>query len=179
MLKELKIDKIQLQFMDSQRLNAEQDWKKLRPLLVKSLKVFQQFYWGRGKHGLAVEARKAKTLELAVNLCGNGRIRKLNKNYRQKDKSTDVLSFPVHESLRENAFVGFSYDVLNLGDIFICREVATRQAKEFGISYQSEIVHLLIHGLLHLCGYDHEISNTEEKIMFSLEDKLMKAINKE
>ena len=65
-----------------------------------------------------------------------------------------------------------------LGDIFICREVALRQAKEFGISIEEEILHLFIHGFLHLCGYDHEISREEEKLMFGLEEKLLEKISK-
>lgn len=102
-------------------------------------------------------------VELSLVLCGKDKIRQLNRVYRKKDKATDVLSFPIHEALRELDI--FPYPLLELGDIYICKEVAARQAHEFGLSFQEEILHLATHGLLHLCGYDHEISESEEKLM--------------
>ena len=82
-------------------------------------------------------------------------------------KLTDVLSFPVYETLRSNSesFIEPG-PVVHLGDIFICREVALRQAKEFKITFEEEFLHLFIHGFLHLCGYDHEMSKEEEELMF-------------
>jgi probable rRNA maturation factor len=67
--------------------------------------------------------------------------------------------------------------VVNLGDIFICREVALRQSKEFNVTLEEEILHLFIHGVLHLCGFDHEISEKEEVIMCEHEDMLVKQIS--
>ena len=76
------------------------------------------------------------------------RIRELNRQFRGIDKATDVLSFPAEEES-------------NLGDIAISVETAAAQAKENGFSFEDEISQLILHGLLHLCGYDHETDNGE------------------
>ena len=75
-------------------------------------------------------------------------IRKLNQQFRGIDKATDVLSFPADEAD-------------NLGDVAISVETALRQAKENGLSFDDEIAQLILHGLLHLTGYDHETDNGE------------------
>ena len=77
-------------------------------------------------------------------------IRKLNQQFRGVDKATDVLSFPDDGT-----------DALNLGDIAVSVETAARQAKENGLSFDDEIAQLILHGLLHLSGYDHETDNGE------------------
>ena len=118
-------------------------------------------------------------VEVDLVLCGAFKIKTLNSSYRDKPKVTDVLSFPVYDTLRSNAedFVEPG-PVVHLGDIFICKDVALRQAKEFGISIEEEILHLFIHGFLHLCGYDHDLSRKEEKLMFGLEEELLDKISK-
>ncbi|HEU5459217.1 MAG TPA: rRNA maturation RNase YbeY, partial [Pyrinomonadaceae bacterium] len=73
---------------------------------------------------------------------------KLNQQFRGVDKATDVLSFPADEQD-------------NLGDVAISVETATRQAKENGLSFDNEVGQLILHGLLHLSGYDHETDNGE------------------
>ena len=78
------------------------------------------------------------------------RIRELNRQFRGIDKATDVLSFPADET-----------DELNLGDIAISTETAATQAKENGLSFDDEIAQLILHGLLHLSGHDHETDNGE------------------
>jgi probable rRNA maturation factor len=76
------------------------------------------------------------------------RIRELNRQFRGVDKATDVLSFPAEEES-------------NLGDVAVSVETATVQARENGLSLDDEIAQLILHGLLHLCGYDHETDNGE------------------
>jgi len=76
------------------------------------------------------------------------KIRELNRQFRGVDKATDVLSFPAGESI-------------NLGDIAVSVDTAAVQAKENGLSFNDEIAQLILHGLLHLCGYDHETDNGE------------------
>ena len=76
------------------------------------------------------------------------RIRELNRQFRGIDKATDVLSFPAEEKL-------------NLGDIAVSVETAAMQARENGLTLEGEIAQLILHGLLHLCGYDHETDNGE------------------
>ena len=76
------------------------------------------------------------------------RIRELNRQFRGIDKATDVLSFPAEEEF-------------NLGDIAVSVETAALQARENGLPFDQEIAQLILHGLLHLCGYDHETDNGE------------------
>ena len=76
------------------------------------------------------------------------RIRELNQQFRGVDKATDVLSFPDE-------------DPGNLGDVAISVETAARQAKDNGLSFDNEVAQLILHGLLHLSGYDHETDNGE------------------
>jgi probable rRNA maturation factor len=90
----------------------------------------------------------------SVALVGNGRMKELNNFFRNKDTTTDVLSFP-HEPDE------FDPNPENLGDIVISVEQAKKQADENGLTLENEIKQLILHGLLHLCGYDHEIDNGE------------------
>jgi len=113
--------------------------------------------------------------ELSMTLCGRVKIQSYNKKYRAKDKATDVLSFPLCENLRKYSEKA---PFLSLGDIFICHEVARRQAKIFKLSYEDEVIHLLTHGFLHLLGFDHELSDIEDRLMRDLEEKLIKKISK-
>jgi probable rRNA maturation factor len=99
-------------------------------------------------------------------------IRKWNKTYRGKDKMTDVLSFAQRES--ENVFVG---DDRELGEILICFSIAKKQAKEYGSSLDFEVTRLLVHGLAHLAGYEHEdVSEKIEAKMKRFEEKVLNAI---
>ena len=77
-------------------------------------------------------------------------IRQLNRQFRNTDKATDVLSFPAGDE-----------DELILGDIAISVDTAARQAKENGLTFDEEVAQLILHGLLHLCGYDHETDGGE------------------
>ena len=89
--------------------------------------------------------------EVSVTFCDNAYIRELNRDYRGKDKETDVLSFPQFEGMiPEDA-----EEVLPLGDIVISLERAREQAKEVGNTYHQEVAFLAIHSTLHLLGYDH------------------------
>ena len=88
------------------------------------------------------------------------RIRELNRQFRGVNKATDVLSFPAEEKL-------------NLGDVAVSVDTAAVQAKENGLTFDGEIAQLILHGLLHLCGYDHETDNGE---MNRLEIKLRRKL---
>ena len=85
----------------------------------------------------------------SVALISDDRMKQLNELFRGKDSTTDVLSFP-HEPDE------FDPDKDNLGDIVISVEQAQKQAAENGLTLEGEIKQLILHGLLHLCGYDHE-----------------------
>jgi probable rRNA maturation factor len=97
-------------------------------------------------------------------------MQKLNRDYRGLDKPTDVLSFAYHE---ESGFAHAEADALHLGDVVIAVETAERYARELGLTYDRELEHLIIHGTLHLAGYDHETDNGE---MQRLERKLRRAL---
>lgn len=90
----------------------------------------------------------------AVAFVSDRRMKELNHLFRGKDSTTDVLSFP-HEPDE------FDPDKNNLGDIVISVEQAQRQAEENGLTLEGEIKQLILHGVLHLCGYDHETDNGE------------------
>jgi probable rRNA maturation factor len=82
-------------------------------------------------------------------------MRELNRMWRHKSGTTDVLSFPAEQDEFEKA------EETRLGDVIISVEQAARQAKENGLTLEDEIAQLILHGLLHLCGYDHETDNGE------------------
>ncbi len=90
-------------------------------------------------------------------------VKELNKIYRGKDKPTDVLSFPMGDEIEGR---------LLLGDVVISADTAYRQAVEEGITVEEKILQLLIHGILHLIGYDHEKGKEEEKEFFNLERRI-------
>lgn len=93
--------------------------------------------------------------DMSVSLVGDGRMRRLNRQYRQKDRSTDVLAFAFREGRAPHRF---NRSAAHLGDVVIALPAAERQAKAAHRSVDEEVVALLIHGVLHLCGYDHERS---------------------
>jgi probable rRNA maturation factor len=99
-------------------------------------------------------------------------MRRLNREYRGLDKPTDVLSFAYHESPDDFAA---NETRAHLGDLVISVETAARYAQELGLTFERELEHLLIHGTLHLAGYDHETDNGE---MQRLERKLRKQLLK-
>jgi probable rRNA maturation factor len=103
--------------------------------------------------------------EVGVLICDDATIRSLNRHYRSKDSSTDVLSFPAGFAQPD----GPTY----LGDVAISLETAQRQAAEDGISIERELQSLLLHAIIHLCGYDHE---TDDGEMEKLEGSVRKEI---
>ena len=107
-----------------------------------------------------------KDADATIAFVSDRRIKKLNKQFRATDKTTDVLSFPAETD-------GFVESEPNLGDIAISVERAEFQAKENGLSFDQEVAQLILHGLLHLCGYDHETDNGE---MNSLELRLRREL---
>lgn len=97
-------------------------------------------------------------------------IRQINSRYRHKDSATNVLSFPF--SLDEHVELP-DLPILELGDIIISEERAVEEARQMNLSPQRRMTWLVIHGLLHLLGYDHEISAEEERRMFAKEQELL------
>ncbi len=113
-------------------------------------------------------------ISVNVTIVSQNEIRRLNKEYRNVDKVTDVLSFPMYE--RDELKSGEMLDEnisSDIGDIVICRVRAKQQAKEYCHSEQREFCFLALHGLLHLLGYDH-IKKCDEEVMFPLQDEILK-----
>ena len=113
---------------------------------------------------------KDKNIEVSLNLVGEVKIKELNKKYRGKNEVTDVLSFPLEETRLKK------YDILPLGDIFICLPFAVKEAKRQSISLKKELAWLTVHGFLHLSGYDHDKSKQDAEKMFKIENQILNKI---
>ena len=107
--------------------------------------------------------------EISLLLCDNLFIKDLNREYRDKDLPTDVLSFPQFAEIME---ITQGEHAVLLGDIVISLEKAQEQAELFGHSFEREAVFLFIHGLLHLLGYDHELPE-DEAVMIAAQKRLI------
>jgi rRNA maturation RNase YbeY len=110
---------------------------------------------------------KVEKAELSLALVGDPEIRKLNAKYRGKNYPTDVLSFPAED---------LPGPIRLLGDVVISIDKMRAQAKERGRPFKEEVTILLIHGIVHLLGYDHERSARDARIMARLERKIYRAL---
>ncbi len=115
--------------------------------------------------------------EVSIVLVDNEKICELNRRYRNIEKPTDVLSFPIvnmknGEILSDECDINMDDNELIIGDIIISLEKAVKQANEYGHSFERELAFLTIHGMLHLLGYDH-INPEEEEIMFKLQEDIL------
>lgn len=140
--------------------------RKNRVLVKKKVKGVESKLLSKIAHR-ALEVLGLSKVELSIALVSDAQIKRLNKLYRNKDKPTDVLSFPIGEKLE---------DWLILGDIVISVDTAKRQAQELGHSLEEELKRLLVHGLVHLLGYDHELGGEEEKKFFELEEFVLREL---
>lgn len=113
-------------------------------------------------------ALREQSSELGVELVGDGFMQRLNRTYRKMDRPTDVLAFSMREAPGPMSPV--------LGDVVISLHTARRQAKEGGHSIDEELAILLIHGILHLCGYDHERNAREAVRMWRKERALFETL---
>ncbi|GLO66610.1 MULTISPECIES: rRNA maturation RNase YbeY [Oceanobacillus] len=118
------------------------------------------------KEGVTSEA------ELSVNFVDNKEIQVLNRNYRQKDTPTDVISFAMQESNEDEMEIIGADGPLVLGDIVISVDKAKEQSIEYDHSLERELGFLAVHGFLHLLGYDH-MKEEDEKRMFSRQEEIL------
>ena len=114
--------------------------------------------------------------EISVSFIDNEAIHKLNRQYREKDKPTDVLSFPIWEKDELEDGSAFDGHAVTLGDIIISAEQAKVQSLEYGHSLEREICFLAVHSVLHLLGYDHETSEEDEHYMKQKQEDVLKKI---
>lgn len=113
-------------------------------------------------------------VEVSISFVDNHEIQQLNREYRDKDQPTDVLSFPLVD--REQLEGGQAYGEMLLGDIIISIPRAQEQAIEYGHSFLREMAYLTVHGMFHLMGYDH-MEPEEKAIMRKKEEQVMKEVN--
>ena len=114
-----------------------------------------------------------KSCELSIILCSKKDITKLNKDYRGVDGVTDILSFGLLNTRIKN--IDNPDKILHLGDIWICLSIAREQSKIKKHSLRLEIVILLIHGIIHLFGHDHNIKKGKDE-MDTLTEKILKKV---
>lgn len=118
---------------------------------------------------------KYHDFDVGILLTTNATIRRYNKEYRQKDKPTDILSFPYHPDLQPGKRIKVLVpEDKNLGDIIISLAYAKKDASNWGHSFDEHMVMLLAHGIAHLLCYDH-ITDEQHAVMSRVEKKLKKA----
>ncbi len=110
-----------------------------------------------------------KNTEISIALIGEGRMRKINKRYRGKNRVTDVLSFP-EKHIGAEKFITHLKNFSGLGEIVICLREIKKNVRRNSSAYEKELSRVLIHGVLHLLGYDHEKSEQKAKEMKEKED---------
>jgi probable rRNA maturation factor len=122
-------------------------------------KKFVQDWTKKVYRNLKTQKVLKKEKDLIVVFVTSAKMKKLNSQFRGKNKHTDILSFaPIEPS--------------SLGELVLCLPVLKKQAKEHKLSTNHEIGYMLIHGILHLLGYDHETSAKDAKLMFKIQDAL-------
>lgn len=112
------------------------------------------------------EGLNPENVSISLSFVSKDKIKKLNKEFRNVDKVTDVLSFPMYEGKIPNL------PEIELGDVVICMDKIKAQAKEFGHSEERETYYLFVHSMLHLLGYDH-MNEKEKKKMRAMEEKVL------
>lgn len=113
---------------------------------------------------------------VSCHLCPSVEIQQLNKEYRNIDKDTDVLSFPLFEGMEDILRQPKSIPI-ELGDIFISLDKAYSQSLELEVDLYSEVIHLFVHGFFHLLGFDHELGPEQEKLMEKCERELIEKLS--
>jgi probable rRNA maturation factor len=126
---------------------------------INQTKIPMPKLWLAEVDGFLRQELKLKSQELTIVFLNPAAAQKLNKKYRKRNYATDILSFP-------------SDSPATLGELILCPQVLKRQAKEHGLSFKAELSYMLIHGVLHLLGYDHEKSKSSARRMFKIQDQL-------
>ena len=115
-----------------------------------------------------------KNLYISITLTNSENIKKINKEYRNIDKITDVLSFPMFQKEEIQKICTKDFEKMNytLGDVVICIEKVIKQAEEYGHSFERELAYMAVHGFYHLMGYDH-IKEEEKQEMRQKEENIL------
>jgi len=146
---------------------------KINVIIDEEFNTLVEEAWLQTLAGQVLDAEQAdKSSELGIVIVGQDEIHRLNRIYLEEDKPTDVISFPLfpeYETALDDTgdlpqFVTPPDEEVHLGEVIISYTQAALQAKEHGHSAQREITVLLIHGILHVLGYDHDIPEREQKM---------------
>lgn len=135
------------------------------------------------KYKITIDKLVAKALKLegfcvpnvyiGIGVVTEEEIKKINSEFRKVDTSTDVLSFPIFSRSELAKMKDEKYDTeTSIGDIVLCMDVIERHAIEYGTGFNREMLYMIVHGICHLLGYDHEIEE-EKKEMRALEEKIL------
>ncbi len=119
--------------------------------------------------GVLPKTKQKQLSRLAIFFVGEQRMQTLNRSYHGTDRVTDVLAFP------SGAEKWPQTGKVELGDVVLCLSYIDKQARRFGVSAKQERARMLIHGVLHLLGYDH-VAKKDAKIMFSLQEKALERL---
>ena len=128
--------------------------------------------WVRRVAVACAERVGLKSARFSIIVTNDAYIRNINREFRSDDRPTDVISF----SNRENPFPAVDDSSEEIGEIYISLQRAEEQAKEYMVSLVQETKRLIVHGILHLAGYDHERSDQDEELMLGLEEELCRTI---
>lgn len=136
--------------------------------------------------GCLEEEKVPYDVEISLTLVGEDEIQEINKQHRQIDRVTDVLSFPQLEAISNGKIdwqnrdtaecMNLDTNQLILGDIILCYEKAVEQAQTYGHSLKREVCFLIAHSLFHLLGYDH-MNEADEKLMVEKQEKVLQSLN--
>jgi probable rRNA maturation factor len=151
----------------SEEWDSSGDWERLAEKAVRSAVAHSQ-YRELIDSGLAAE--------VSVKFTGDDEVKALNAAYRNKDKPTNVLSFPMFEAALLSSLATADGGELLLGDVVLARGVCRAEAEEKGVSVENHAAHLVVHGTLHLLGYDHETGDEDAEAMEAVERKALAAI---
>ncbi|NNC73540.1 MAG: rRNA maturation RNase YbeY [Sphingomonadaceae bacterium] len=115
-------------------------------------------------------------IEISVKFADNEEVQQLNKSYRGKDRPTNVLSFPMVQKDMLAGLANSDDGEVLLGDIVLAHGICADEAKDKGIAIDAHAMHLIVHGTLHLLGYDHEQGEAEAEAMETLEREALAAL---
>jgi probable rRNA maturation factor len=131
--------------------------------------------WLKNIAGTTLGAESQPDAEMGIVITGQTKIHELNSKYRAKDRPTDVLAFALKENPEDITFPTPDDDLDHLGEVVISLEQASKQAKSHRHSVEREVAVLLVHGILHLLGYDHAEAE-EEQVMKQRAKEILKLI---
>ena len=158
---------IQVESDASGEWDSRTDWQKLADEAVKAAVSVSDF---------ADLEQNAVVFEVSVRLTTDEEVRALNAQYRGKDRPTNVLSFPMLDAEEIDAIAGAGGGEALLGDVVLAHGVCAREAAEKGVEIRSHAAHLIVHGTLHLLGYDHEESEAEAEDMEEAERRALASL---